>query len=224
MIVEQYVHTLIPNDPRFSPTAEQIVHFLEGLSALGAAPLNPELLVLKPSGRLRTFSDPMTGETRSFPANDRVTVKSTADLAPTIDVLQHYYVALEGQGPPRLPPFPLYFEDAPVTRNYGFTAACCLRPEPVSMSDLGDEQTEGEIPSFGEACTALRGTALFRHPATEELIEVTDAGCARFWVEFEFGKWLLPHIGSSLEILDPTITELATVSFALPFAQGFHHL
>jgi hypothetical protein len=50
MIVEQYVHTLIPNDPRFSPTAKQIVHFLEGLSALGAAPLNPELLVLKPIG------------------------------------------------------------------------------------------------------------------------------------------------------------------------------
>ena len=91
------------------------------------------------------------------------------------------------------------------------------------MSDLGDEQTEGEIPSFGEACRAQRGTALLRHPVTDELSEVTDAGCARFWAEFEFGKWLLPHIGNSLEIRDPTISELATESFALRFAQGFHH-
>jgi hypothetical protein len=41
------------------------------------------------------------------------------------------------------------------------------------------------------------------------LIEVANAGRARFFVEFELGKWLLPNIGSSL----------ATRSFALPFAQ-----
>jgi hypothetical protein len=224
MIVEQYVHTLIPSDPQFSPTSEQISRFFEGLSALGAAPLNPKLLVLKPSGRLRSFTDPLTGETRSFPANDRVSAESTADLAPTIEALQQYYVALEGQGPPRLPPFPLYSESAPFTGSYGFTVGCCLRAEPVSMSDLGDDQTENEVPSFGEACRAGSRTGLFRHPVTDGLIEVANASCARFWVEFEFGKWLLPNIGSSLDILNPAVTELATKSFALSFAQGFHHL
>lgn len=220
MVVEQYVHTLIPNEPRFSPTSEQICCFLDGLSALGAAPLNPELLLLKPSGRLRPFTDPLTGETKSFPANDRVNLKNIADLAPTIEALQQYYVALEGQGPPRVPPFPLYSEDAPFTGNYSFTVACCLRAEPVSMSNLGNEQTEDHVPFFGEACKARSRTALFRHPVTEELIEVADASCARFWVEFELGKWLLPHIGSSLEILDPTIIKLAARIFWLAVRTG----
>lgn len=223
MIVEQYVHTLIPNDPQFSPTSEQVTRFLDGLSALGAAPLNPELLVLKSSGRLRSFTDPLTGETKSFPANNRVPLRSTVELAPTIEALQQYCVALQGLGPPRLPPFPLYSENSPFTGTYSFTVGCCLRAEPVSMSDLGDEQTENQEPSFGEAYRGRRRTGLFSHPVTGELIEVANASCARFWVELEFGKWLLPNIGGSLEILDPAITKLTSESFRLPFAQGFHH-
>lgn len=223
MIVEQYVHTLIPSDPLFSPTSELVIRFLDGLSALGAAPLNPELLVLKPSGRLRSFTDPLTGETKSFPANDRVPLMSTAELAPTIAALQQYYVALEGQGPPRLRPFPLCSNNSPFTGSYSFTVGCSLRAEPVSMSDLGDERPENEEPSFGEACRGSSRTGLFRHPVTGELIEVPNASCARFWVELEFGKWLLPKIGSSLDILDPAISKHASESFGVPFAQGFHH-
>jgi hypothetical protein len=55
------------------------------------------------------------------------------------------------------------------------------------------------------------------------LIEVASASCSRFWIEFEFGRWLLPNIESSLDILDPAITKLAAESFRLSFAQGFHH-
>jgi hypothetical protein len=136
--------------PQFSPTSERVIRFLDGLSALGAAPLNPELMVLKSSGRLRSFIDPLTGETKSFPANDRVPLMSSAELAATIAALQQYYIALEGQGPPRLRPFPLYSNNALFTGSYSFTLGCCLRAEAVSMSDLGDEQTENEEPSFGE--------------------------------------------------------------------------
>jgi hypothetical protein len=131
---------------------------------------------------------------------------STAELAATIAALQQYYIALEGLGPPRLRPFPLYSNNGPITGSYSFTLGCCLRAEPVSMSDLGDERTENEEPSFGEACRGGIRTGLFRHPVTGELIEVANASCARFWVELEFGKWLLPNIGSSLDILDPAIS------------------
>jgi len=223
MIIEQYVHTLIPVEPQFSPTTEQISRFLEGLSALGAAPLNPEVFVLKPSGRLRSFKNPLTGETKSFPAKDRVPLKSIADVASVIEGLKEYYVRMEGQGPPGLPPLPLYFENSLVSDSYSFNVGCSIRPEPVSMSDLGDEQTGNEVVVFGQACSQQSRAALFRHPETGELIEVANAGCARFWVEFEFGKWLLPNIGTSLDILNPDITKLATKSFGLPFTQGFHY-
>lgn len=223
MIVEQYLHTLIPNDPQFAPSSKQLVHFLDGLSALGAAPLNPKLILLKPSGRMRSFTDPRTGEVKSFPANDRVPLNNTADLASTIEALQQYWVAIEGQGPPRLPPFSVYARGFLFTGNYGYAVRCCLRPQSVSMSDPGDEQIENGAVVFGSPCGTGKGVAVFCHPSTNEVIEVANASCARFWVELEFGKWLLPSIGNSLNILDPAITDLAAVSFGLPFAQGFHH-
>ena len=91
------------------------------------------------------------------------------------------------------------------------------------MSDLDDEETGCDVPFFGKPCGKQSRTALFRHPLTGALIEVANASCARFWVEFEFGKWLLPKIDDSLNILDPAITDLTDQCFGLAFAQGFHH-
>ncbi len=224
MILEQYLHTLISSDPDFSPTPEQVAQFLKGLSALGAAPLNPTLLVLKHSGRFRSFKNPVTGESKSIPAYDRVVLQSNSEVASAIGLAQQYFVSLDGQGPPNIPPFPLYdLEGSAFTEDYGLIVRCCLRPEPVSMSDLGDQRTVSERPRFGEVCAPHNTTGLFSHPVTNQVIEVPNAGCARFWVEFEFGKWLLPKIENSLEILDPTIARLATGTLGVTFVQGFHH-
>jgi hypothetical protein len=221
---EQYVHTLIPNEAQFVPKPEQVIRFLDGLSALGAAPLNPKLTVMRPSGRVRSFMNPLTGETKSIPANDRVNLESTTDLAPIIEALPQYSVVLDGQGPPRLSPFPLYSNDALFTQKYGFIVCCRLRAEPVSMSDPGEERTGSEVPFFGKPCATDDATGLFHHPVTGNLIKVANAGCARFWLELEFGKWLLPKIDDSLAILNPAIVTLAGESFALEFAQGLHLL
>jgi hypothetical protein len=223
-VAEQYVHTLIAKDTQYAPKPEQIIRFCDDLSALGAAPLNPKLSLMKSSGRVRSFTNPLTGETRSIPANDRVSLESTASLVSAIGTLQQYFVALEGQGPPALLPFELYLNGAPFTESYGFIVRCRLRGEPVSMSDLAGEQTGDDIPSFGEPCGRPHATGLFRHPVTSERIEVVNAGCARFWLEFEFGKWLLPKIANSLNILDSAIVGLANNSFGLEFAQGCHLL
>jgi hypothetical protein len=223
-MAEQYVHTLIPREAQYVPNPEQIIRFCDGLSALGAAPLNLKLSLMKPSGRVRSFTNPLTGGTRSIPANDRVTLESTASLVSTIGTLQQYFVALEGQGPPTLPPFALYLNDAPFAGSYGFIVRCRLRNEPVSMSDLAGEQTGDEVPSFGEPCGTHHAMGLFRHPVTSERIEVANAACARFWLEFEFGKWVVPKIANSLNILDSAIVGLANDSYGLGFAQGCHLL
>jgi hypothetical protein len=214
-MAEQYVHTLIARDPAFAPAPEQIVAFFDGLANVGASPTSARLILMTPSGRLRFFSDPLTGEKKSFPAHDRVVLVGTADLSPMIRPLQQYFVSLDGQGPPRRPPFVLYHNGAPFEGEYGFTVRCRLRAEPVCMSDL---------PEFGQACTTFGEAGLFRNPANGAVIEVAGAGCARFWIEFEFGKWLLPKIEDSLEILDPAIVTLANQVFAIAFAQGLHLL
>jgi hypothetical protein len=219
-MAEQYLHTLIPADANFVPSPEQVKHFIDALSRLGAEPLNDRLFLVKPSGRLRTFKDPMTGEARSIPAHERVVLASTADLPSAIGTLQEYFVAMDGDGPPRVPAFPLYFEDVPFSATYGFVVRCCLKPEPVSMSCLADHQTGSDVPLFGQPCS--QQNALFRHPDSGVLIEVADAGSARFWVEFEFGKWLMPKISSSLNILDPSILATADRAFSMHFSQGFH--
>ena len=106
MIVEQYVHTLIPHDPQFCPRREQVSRFVDGLARLGAAPLDADVKVLKPSGRVRSFTNPFTGETKTIPAKDTVPLDSTADLGRIIGTLDEYIVALEGHGPPTLLPSP----------------------------------------------------------------------------------------------------------------------
>jgi len=225
MIVEQYVHTLIPHDPEFCPKREQVSRFVDDLARLWAAPLDADLTVLKPSGRVRSFRNPFTGETTTIPAKDSVPLDSTAELGRIIGTLDEYVVAMDGQGPPTLPAFPLYVNGVPFADGdtYGFSVRCCVEAQPVSMSNLDDEETEHDLPFFGEPCRKRSGSALFRHPLTSVLLEVANASCARFWVEFEFGRWLLPKIDDSLEILDPAITGLANRCFGLEFAQGFHH-
>lgn len=223
MIVEQYVHTLIPQDSQFCPNPEQVRRFVDELSKLRATPLDAKFKILKPSGRVRSFTDPLTGEIRTIPGKEIVALDSAATLDQIVSTLDQYVVAMDGQGPPTVPAFPLYVNGAPFTDSYDFSVHWCVEAEPVSMSDLGDEETGQDVPFFGEPCPKRNGTALFRHPLTNELIEVANASCARFWIEFEFGKWLLPKIGDSLNILDPAIADLAPQCFGPRFAQGFHH-
>jgi len=41
-------------------------------------------------------------------------------------------------------------------------------------------------------------------------------------VEFEFGKWLLPKIDDSLNVLNPSIAAMADQAFSTTLKQGFH--
>jgi hypothetical protein len=62
-------------------------------------------------------------------------VESTASLVSTIGTLQQCLVALESQGPPKLPPFALYSNDAPFAENYGVIVRCrCCAVPPLFPS------------------------------------------------------------------------------------------
>jgi hypothetical protein len=50
------------------------------------------------------------------------------------------------------------------------------------------------------------------------IIEVPQAACARFWIEFHLGKWLLPKTANHLGLIHPTIEVRAIERFGIGFA------
>jgi hypothetical protein len=230
MDVEQYVHTLIAADSAFVPKPPQLAEFFEGLVTAfhfrltSGAPSRPPLRVVKPTGRLRTALNPLTGETWSFPASDHIGTERLADIPGVIDGLDHYSVLASGEWKLENRPMVLLTADGnPYEDSYLCEVSCHLRPKPVSTSCWNGRTApeEGDVPIFGEACAPEVGTGIFSHPWTGEMIKVPDAGCARFWIEFEFGKFLLPEMADRLDVLSPPIVAKTDECFETGFVQGW---
>jgi len=211
----QYSHLLISEGADFAPLPPQIAAFLDGLVTLNSAPLKPAIRVAKLSGKFRTGSNPLTGEKLSIPVRDFVSLESISNIPERLVGLDDYSVEVSGQGPAKLPPFALYSTTDPEAcefkGTYSYEVRCHLRAEVVSTC---------EEPPFGTPCLSERRNGTFRHPNTGAIIEVPSAACARFWIEFQFGKWLLPKIDRSLNLLEPSILANASERFEARFAQG----
>lgn len=102
------------------------------------------------------------------------------------------------------------------------TVRCERRPEAVSTSawDVEAGSYRHDIPEFGSACKNNVRNGIFSNPWTGDAIEVADAGCARFWIEFEFGRFIYPKMTNGLEVLSPPIVLGAEQCFRAKFAQG----
>jgi len=221
VIVEQYIHTLIASPPEFAPQPQQVVVFLNGLTDLNCTPLQATMRVGKLSGQFRVGRDPLTGEVLRIPRRDYAVADKTSGIRTLIDGLNDYDIIVSGEGPPNLQPLALEEFDGP----YGFNLHICLRSMCVSTSDPHPEVSPtSAVPLFGEPCEADNRTGFFHHPHRGTIIEVPEAGCARFWIAFEFGKWLLPVMEDSLNLLDPSVVALARRCFATNFAQGCYLL
>jgi hypothetical protein len=211
----QYRHLLIPEFADFAPLPQQIAAFFDGLVNLNSAPLNPDIRVAKLSGKLRTGSDPLTGEKLSIPVRDFSSLGGISDITERLVGLDDYSVEMSGQGPAKLPPFALYTSAGSEAREfrgtYSYEVRCCLRAEVVSTC---------EDPPFGTPCRLEKRNGTFHRPNSGAIIKVPNAACARFWIEFQFGKWLIPKIDRSLSLLEPSILANAIEHFMTDFVQG----
>lgn len=208
--MEQYVHLLIPKQPEFVPSAERVGDFVSALAEMGAAPQQCRLALSWPSGRKRTFVDPVKGVARTFPILDVVPV-AWEEVAEEIQGLEQYTVSLIGSGPARLEWFELYGEAGSRWKeSYAAQVRVQMRPEPVSMSKWESAWPFGGEPGPGR-------TGVFANPWTGEDVEVADAASAQFWVEFEVGKGLAPR---SVGDLNPAIVDAARRVFGVEFGQG----
>jgi hypothetical protein len=145
---------------------------------------------------------------------DFASLGSISEIAERLLGLDDYDVMVSGQGPAKVPPFKLYAttdSESEFKGTYSYEVRCRLRAEAVSTC---------EEPPFGSPCSSQRQNGIFRHPNTGATIEVPSAACARFWIEFQFGKWLLPKIDRSLNLLEPSILASAIEHFGAGFVEG----
>jgi hypothetical protein len=212
----EYSHTLIPDHENFVPDSRRVGTFLSSLVSIGAAPLMPAISVSKLTGEVRVFTNPLTGETDSTAMSKVNNLRNLAAVPAALKELDDYNVTLVGKGPPKLPAFMFDFKG-----TYDFLVHCCCRAEVVSTSDWHDEgPVKRKVEFFGRPCSPNDRLGIYHNPNTLEVIEVPKAGCARFWIEFEFGKMFFPPIVDRLDLIDPTIVEVAERDFGVKFVQG----
>ena len=231
--MEQYIHTLIPVDSTYRPGPAQVAAFFSWLLGrpnfrlMDTRHLQRGIIVLKFTGRMREFKfrNPMTGENemRLRPDPDRTAVQAGEEIPTLIESSDHFTVWAPGEWDSSGLPIKLFTTDEkPFTQNYLCKVGCELRPGPVSTSawDVEVGPNVRGVPSFGSPCTSDNGKGIFPNPWTGEAIEVPHAGCARFWIEFEFGKFIFPNVDKNLDVLDRSIVAEAEQCFQTKFVQG----
>jgi hypothetical protein len=145
--------------------------------------------------------------------------ESISEATGALNKLDNYCVGMWGEGPPNHPPFTVYSfkdrmrEEVEFKGKYGYHVDCTLREVTVAWAGWG----------FGEPCSPACGPGFFQNPRTTAMIEVANAACTRFWIEFVVGKFLWPKIEDSFELLDPSILAVATEQFGTEFAQAGHY-
>lgn len=225
--MSEYAHLLVAKDSDFTPSPAAVVAFIDALEQNGALPNDATLTV-------RTFKQTPPPQMPpqlvaalgpspfAAPSNSRSIDKAhkAADsnvIGKRIAKLDEYDAVITGQGPPKITPFPLDFDG-----EYHYEIRCSVRSTIVCTSDMHEEVVKDrQLIWFGDDCGADESLGLYAHPETLELITVADAGCARFWIAFELGKFLFPKIhNGDLQILDSQITITATDAFPTPLLQA----
>lgn len=227
--MEQYVHTLIAADSGFVPKPSQVEKFFELLTTnyhfriISDGRFQPGLRLMKPSGESRSVTNPMTRESLSMPIFDRIKIENLSDLSRAAEGLESYSVLASGEWALEKPFILLTTEEIPFTGSYLCEASCHIQPEPVSTSCWDEEAGPNDlkVPYFGDPCEMKNSNGTFSHPLTGKPIRVADAGCARFWIEFEFGKFLLPKMDDSLNILSPTMVTKIEDCFGTRLVQAW---
>jgi hypothetical protein len=227
--MEQYIHTLIAADSQYVPNPPQVAEFFDSLIGVFAFRIirdgrwQPGLRVMKPGERTRTARNAFTGETFTIPVPDQIMIENAIEIPPLIDSLQEYRVAASGDWSLDAAPLILLNTDeTPFNENPICDISCNIRPAPVSTSAWEEDAGPNiwNVPGFGEPWNGESTIGIFTNPWTGEAIEVPNAASARFWIEFEFGKFIYPRIDKSFDVFDPRLVEKAEECFQTKFVQG----
>jgi hypothetical protein len=216
---EQYSHTLIAVSREFVPAGLQIQSFLTTIISDGVIPENPTITLRILTGKFREYphKNPFTGENIKIEIKDLQKLESLEKIPEMVEPLRDFEVAMESLGRPKMPPLEIKFNEP-----YHLCVTCRVYSKCRSTSDPHEEAPDYKsIIPYGKVCTQFQDVGTFANPHTLDSIVVPHAGCARFWIEFELGKFLCPEFATnSLELLNPHIVSNAEKIFGTKFVQG----
>jgi len=218
--MEQYIHLLIASKTDFCPSPEAVMKFLRGVvdfGVVGDAPAIHFRTLKRVPPQVRTGRNPLTGEPIEIRMPTRVadrqrTLASLAELPSAVGAANEYDVNVSGQALPKVAPLPIDFD-----QPYHLRIGCRVRAHAVSLSGVD----RPSAPRPFEDCAETETMGFFTDPHTGKEIQAPGGGCARFWIEFELGKWLFPKIeNGDLRVLNPRLEKLAVKCFRTNFVQG----
>jgi hypothetical protein len=227
--MEQYIHTLIPVDSSYAATPAQVEAFIADLLSLAnfrlvsGRPFQRGLRVSKPFARIRRAVNAFTGETEEFSVPEFIEIGGIAEILPLIENLDQFGVSASGEWSWDDPPLVLFTTDGEQFKeNYNCEVRCERRSAPVSTSawDIEAGPNVHNVPRFGSPCASDNDEGIFPNPWTGEAIEVPHAGCARFWIEFEFGKFLYPKVEKNFDALSHSFLAKVEACFQTKFVQA----
>jgi hypothetical protein len=226
--MEQYSHLLISSDPEFVPDAAQIESLYEllvqrhALRLVKRPPWEPGIITLSPSDKPRIRKNVFTGEEETYYGNDREVLERLNEIPAAVGDLGNYNVLVSSEWARSDVPICL----APVGKrsfedDYICSVQCALRPKSVCTSLFTGQGPGGpEAFHFDFQQSPVQLLGVFTNPWTGARMEVPGAGSTRFWVRFEFGKWLFPRVDNGFDLLKPKLVSDAETCFGVRFLQA----
>lgn len=238
---EYYTQFLIPVSPEYRPEPGAVAEFVQGMINNGNVPSPSKISfsrVTKQEGRVRPIRNAVTGETIHMRAPSRRSEQSKILFAAS-QIVEHagnereYDVAISGQALAAVPPCAVgYVENdiwKPMAGLYKLEICCQVRGDIVRLYYLESEEDLDKPmnmdfakyrPRFGEDCSADEREGIFVHPELGAF-RIPNAGCGRFWISFNFGKFLFPLLkDETVNVLDNSVVSLARKVFGCDFVQA----
>jgi hypothetical protein len=238
---ENYSHLLIPKSPTYRPKAADLAVFFQTAIDAGIVGKSPDELHfqairwVKPKtlrGKNPATGEPLIFRLPPYEGVHPIALKSPEDIPAKTRNRKDFNVWISGNCPQRLAPVPVGAIEKgrwkPWKHRLALRLACCVRSKLVSMSNtpnnivsMGNTQDNDDVPRFRHPCKRTNRVGYFTDPITMNVIEVPDAGCASFWIELEFGKWLVPRaVEKNVSLARPDFIRLASNAFQVEFRQG----
>ncbi len=157
-------------------------------------------------------------------------LSAASQIVPLAEQEQEYDVSVVSTLPPTNPPLDIGGVDEKGTwqswaEPYHLEICCRVRESLVRLCHLksGEDPNTPDFwnPKFDEDCTDDESEGFFEHPLLPSPIRIPNAGCGRFWIEFEYGKWLYPRPkNDGVALLAPEVTRLAAETFGTAFVEA----
>jgi hypothetical protein len=226
--MEQYIQMLIPADPHFIPPPRQIAAYFETLADSWHFELDWNIPYIHP---LRVFKLPSKAEvekaveasapSRVFPRLERFHLQTYSEIPAAIEGLRRSSVSAIGNWSNEFPPIRIPKSSWPAEEKGLYcSVGCDLRHEPTLTSNWWTADDRTGLLQFGDSAETIPASGTFTHPISHRNIEIPSAGCARFWVSFDFGEWLLSHMPEDFDLLDPGLIRATEDFFDVQMTQA----